>query len=52
VWSTKRGEILAKSHEEWDRDESFVIKLLNVILYKLGWIGYPLDEWEINIHWT
>jgi len=35
--------MLAKSHEEWDRDESFMIKLLDVILDKLGWIKDPSD---------
>ena len=38
--------------EEWDRDESFMIKLLDVILDKLGWIGDPSDGWEIKIHRT
>ena len=38
--------------EEWDRDESFMIKLLDVILDKLGRIRYPSDGWEIKIHQT
>ena len=38
--------------EEWDRDQYFMIKLLDVILDKLGWIGgkSPSDGLEINIH--
>jgi len=38
--------------EEWDRDESFMIKLLHVTLDMLRWIGDPSDGWEIKIHWT
>ena len=40
-WSTKGDEIIAKSNEEYDGDEYFMIKLLDVILGNLGWIGDP-----------
>ena len=42
--------MFAKSHEEWDRDESFMITLLDVSLDKFGWIADPSDGWEIKIH--
>lgn len=35
--------MLPKSHEQWDRGESFMIKLLDVILDKLGWIRDPSE---------
>ena len=33
--------------EEWDTDEAFMIKLLDVILEKFGWIGDP-SKWMGN----
>jgi len=32
--------------EEWDRDKSFMIKLLDVIIDNLGWFG---DKYPSNI---
>ena len=33
--------------EEWDRDESFMIRLLVMILDKIGWMG-DKDTWDIK----
>jgi len=44
--------MLAKSHHEWDRDESFMIKLLDGIIDNLGWISDPSYGWEIKIYLT
>jgi len=38
--------------EEWDKDESFMIKLLDVVPDKVGWIGDPSNGWETKIHQT
>ena len=45
-------EMFTKSHEEWDRDDFFMIMLLDVIQDKLGWIGYMSDGWEIKVNRT
>ena len=44
--------MLAKSQEEWDRDESFMVKISDVILDKLGWIVDTSNGWQIKVHWA
>lgn len=44
--------MLSKSDQEWDRDESFMINLLDGIIDKLEWILDPSYGWEIKINLT